>query len=81
MSSHRTRKAGRHHSKHHSKGKRGGSLAMGGVIKQMSVPLALVAMNQHAKKHRSKKHTGGKRRRGSRKTHKHKRHRSRKGGR
>jgi len=73
MSSHRTRKAGRHH----SKGKRGGSLAMGGVIKQMSVPLALVAMNQHAKKHRSKKHTGGKRRRGSRKTHK-KRH-SRKG--
>lgn len=52
MPSHRTRKAGRTHSKKHH----GGYM---GVVKQASVPLALIAMNQHAKKHRTKK--GGKR--------------------
>ena len=53
MPSHRTRKAGRGHSKKHH----GGYM---GVVKQASVPLALLAMNHHAKKHRTKKH-GGKR--------------------
>ena len=64
MPSHRTRKAGRKHSKKHH----GGYM---GVVKQASVPLALIAMNQHAKKHRTKKH-GGKRGKRSSKKRSHK---------
>ena len=64
MPSHRTRKAGRTHSKKHH----GGYM---GVVKQASVPLALIAMNQHAKKHRTKKH-GGKRGKRSSKKRSHK---------
>ena len=64
MPSHRTRKAGRTHSKKHH----GWYM---GVVKQASVPLALIAMNQHAKKHRTKKH-GGKRGKRSSKKRSHK---------